>query len=588
MAEADARDAAKGAGDRGGSHHPRPAVRRRGAAGRTADRHRGRGAAGRPAAPVRGGGRRAGGRTTRCPERPGRAGRRAPLVLVGDDAARRVRGAARRRGVVLVGRDQDDSGVWRRAVEIGADHVLMLPDGEQWLVDRIADVAEGVGRPALTVGVIGGRGGAGASTLACALAVTSARAGTAHPARRRATRWAAAWTCCSAARAPKGCAGRPSPPRAAGSAAAPWRSRCPNCTPCGCSAGTAATRVAVPPQAVRAVLAAARRRGGAVVVDLPRRVDEGVAEALAQLDLGAAGGPRRAARRRGGRAGWRPRSAWCCATCGSRSAGRTRPGWTTTRWPGCWGCRWPARCPSKPGLPAAATAEGAAAARAARERAAPLARFCDARSGQRALAEAGRRMDGVRGDRARDVRRRAAGRGAAVARRERGRADARRGWRRPCGRRGGCSGTPKCSARPSGCGPSWSAAGPLEPLLADPSVTDVLVSAPDRVWVDRGGGLELTGGLLPGRGRRATARAAAGRRGRAAAGRRPAVGGRPAARTAPGCTRCCRRWPSAPPACRCGSYGRGRSPWPSWWRRGRCRRAATGCCGRCSTPGCRS
>lgn len=33
--------------------------------------------------------------------------------------------------------------------------------------------------------------------------------------------------------------------------------------------------------------------------------------------------------------------------------------------------------------------------------------------------------------------------------------------------------------------------GPLEPLLADESVTDVLVSAPDRVWVDRGGGLEL-------------------------------------------------------------------------------------------------
>ncbi|MEU6390127.1 TadA family conjugal transfer-associated ATPase [Streptomyces sp. NPDC046939] len=33
-------------------------------------------------------------------------------------------------------------------------------------------------------------------------------------------------------------------------------------------------------------------------------------------------------------------------------------------------------------------------------------------------------------------------------------------------------------------------AGPLEPLLADPSVTDVLVSAPDQVWVDRGSGLE--------------------------------------------------------------------------------------------------
>lgn len=39
--------------------------------------------------------------------------------------------------------------------------------------------------------------------------------------------------------------------------------------------------------------------------------------------------------------------------------------------------------------------------------------------------------------------------------------------------------------------------GPLEPLLADPSVTDVLVAAPDRVWVDRGGGLELTAVSFP-------------------------------------------------------------------------------------------
>jgi pilus assembly protein CpaF len=32
-------------------------------------------------------------------------------------------------------------------------------------------------------------------------------------------------------------------------------------------------------------------------------------------------------------------------------------------------------------------------------------------------------------------------------------------------------------------------AGPLEPLLADPTVTDVLVNGPDDVWVDRGEGL---------------------------------------------------------------------------------------------------
>lgn len=35
-------------------------------------------------------------------------------------------------------------------------------------------------------------------------------------------------------------------------------------------------------------------------------------------------------------------------------------------------------------------------------------------------------------------------------------------------------------------------AGPLEPLLNDPSVADVLVTAPDEVWVDRGAGLERT------------------------------------------------------------------------------------------------
>lgn len=35
-------------------------------------------------------------------------------------------------------------------------------------------------------------------------------------------------------------------------------------------------------------------------------------------------------------------------------------------------------------------------------------------------------------------------------------------------------------------------AGPLDPLLLEPGVTDVLVNAPDEVWVDRGEGLERT------------------------------------------------------------------------------------------------
>ena len=36
-------------------------------------------------------------------------------------------------------------------------------------------------------------------------------------------------------------------------------------------------------------------------------------------------------------------------------------------------------------------------------------------------------------------------------------------------------------------------AGLLQPLINDPAVTDVLVNSPDRVYVDRGAGLELTG-----------------------------------------------------------------------------------------------
>ncbi|MFJ4772391.1 TadA family conjugal transfer-associated ATPase [Streptomyces uncialis] len=58
--------------------------------------------------------------------------------------------------------------------------------------------------------------------------------------------------------------------------------------------------------------------------------------------------------------------------------------------------------------------------------------------------------------------------------------------------------------------------GPLDSLLTDPAVTDVLVSAPDRVWADRGRGLQLTDVTFPDPGavRRLAQRlaAAAGRR----------------------------------------------------------------------------
>lgn len=103
----------------------------------------------------------------------------APMVVVGSDLVAAVAraGMPRRDGVVLIGLDLDDAGVWQRAVEIGAEHVVFLPEGEHWLTDQLADCAELRGAGGVLLCTIGGRGGAGSSTLAVALATTAARRG---------------------------------------------------------------------------------------------------------------------------------------------------------------------------------------------------------------------------------------------------------------------------------------------------------------------------------------------------------------------------------------------------------------------------
>lgn len=103
----------------------------------------------------------------------------APMVMVGSDVATEVARSRlpRRDGVVLVGQDLDDAGVWQLAVKIGAEHVAFLPDGEHWLTDRLADCAELRGARGVLLCTIGGRGGAGSSTLAVALATTASRRG---------------------------------------------------------------------------------------------------------------------------------------------------------------------------------------------------------------------------------------------------------------------------------------------------------------------------------------------------------------------------------------------------------------------------
>jgi secretion/DNA translocation related CpaE-like protein len=103
----------------------------------------------------------------------------APLVVLGDDVAARLVPArvARRDGVLLVGLDPHNSTVWDLAVALGADGVGFLPDAQPWLLGRLADVGDGSVARGVILAVVGGRGGAGASTLAAALAVVAVGAG---------------------------------------------------------------------------------------------------------------------------------------------------------------------------------------------------------------------------------------------------------------------------------------------------------------------------------------------------------------------------------------------------------------------------
>lgn len=198
----------------------------------------------------------------------------APFVVVGADVLNSCLQAQlpRRDGVVLLGRDLDDADVWQRAVHLGAEHVLFLPDAEPWLIDRLADAVESTGPAGALVAVLGGRGGAGATTLACALAVTATRCG--RPTllvdgdplgggidlvfggeHHGGPRW------------PDLGATRGRVPAAALDGALP---RMQGLSVLSWDRGDAG---AVPVEAVRSVLSAGRRANELVVVDLPRALD---------------------------------------------------------------------------------------------------------------------------------------------------------------------------------------------------------------------------------------------------------------------------------------------------------------------------
>lgn len=210
----------------------------------------------------------------------------APVVLVGDDVAATTAGSrpARRDRLVLVGRDLDDPGVWRRAVALGAAHVALLPDAEGWLVDVLADAVEGGAQRAPCVAVVGGRGGAGASTLAAALAVTAAAGG-------RRTLLVDADPLGGGLDLVLGAENLPGPrwPDLAGTrgrvSAATVHAALPRLDRLTLLSWDRGERLDVPPEAMTALLAAGVRGSDLVVVDVARRPDAAARAALDSATL---------------------------------------------------------------------------------------------------------------------------------------------------------------------------------------------------------------------------------------------------------------------------------------------------------------
>ena len=96
----------------------------------------------------------------------------ARLVLIGADHAHAAcdQELPRRSGVVIVCTEDDDT-LWQTGVALGAEHVVHLPEGERWLLDRLAQAIETPRSDGAVISVLPASGGAGASTFA----VTTAR-----------------------------------------------------------------------------------------------------------------------------------------------------------------------------------------------------------------------------------------------------------------------------------------------------------------------------------------------------------------------------------------------------------------------------
>jgi secretion/DNA translocation related CpaE-like protein len=195
------------------------------------------------------------------------------LVVVGRDLAGPLARAqpAPRPGVVIVGSALDGDELYRCAFDVGADGVFRLPDDESALAGKLADAVDGAVRTALTLAFVGGCGGAGATTLASAVAVFGNRRGfrtmlidgielALGIERDPGDRW------------PKllNASGRVS--------AAALRSALPSVDGLAVLSWDQSDVTVLPPDTMSSVIGAAQRSSDLVVVDLPRRADPAVEE----------------------------------------------------------------------------------------------------------------------------------------------------------------------------------------------------------------------------------------------------------------------------------------------------------------------
>jgi secretion/DNA translocation related CpaE-like protein len=208
----------------------------------------------------------------------------APLILVGADLAREVANLrpGRRDGTHVLIRGAAPNDLFAVALAVGAETVTELPRSEAWLVEALTDAGDRAPSRGLTVGVVGGSGGAGASTFACALGQVGARGGPAlvldldplGPGLDRVlglelhdgVRWDALLQT----------TGRLS--------ARSLHDAVPRRGDLGVLTWPAGHDGSLQPFAVREALSAAQRGHDLVVVDLPRMVDALVTEVVARCD----------------------------------------------------------------------------------------------------------------------------------------------------------------------------------------------------------------------------------------------------------------------------------------------------------------